>query len=215
MAVDSIISVPFRLAFPEIWVAKAGAEGGKEKFSVTMLYPKDGSSLIPSMPGNGILELRKLALAAIKEKWGEDKAKWPASIKAIDLKTYVSPNGKDGWPIRDGDTVEWDGFSGCFFARASSQFQPGVVNAKTQPIIDKSLVYGGLICRAQVNAFAYDNSGNKGVSFGLNNLQILKDDGVAFGNRQNASEVFDAFGAFGASGDLDSGGSEFDEDVPF
>jgi hypothetical protein len=206
---NSIITVPFRLAFPEVFTAKASVEGGKAKFSVTMLYPKDGSALIPSMPGDGILELRKLALAAIKEKWGEDKTKWPASIKAIDLKTYVSPNGKDGWPIRDGNLVEWDGFAGQLFVRASSQFQPGIVDQKLQPIIDKSAVYGGLICRAQVNAFAYDNAGNRGVSFGLNNLQVLKDDGVVFGGKQNAAEVFDAFAA---SGDLASGGSTGPDD---
>lgn len=193
MATDSIITVPFRLAFPEVFTPKAGVEGGKEKYSISMLFPKDGSALIPSMPGNGVLELRKLAFAAIKEKWGEDKAKWPANIKALDLKTYISPTGKDGWPLRDGDLVEWDGFAGQIFARASSQFAPGMVNAKLQPIIDKDAVYGGLICRAQVNAYAYDSNGNKGVTFGLNNLQILKDDGTVFGSREDATKVFDAF----------------------
>ena len=199
MATDSIVTVPFRLAFPEVFTPKAATEGGAEKFSITMLFPKDGSALIPAMPGNGILELRKLALAAVKDKWGEDKTKWPASFKTLDFKTYVSPNGKDGWPIRDGDLVEWDGFPDQFFARATSRFAPGLVNQKLQPILDKSAVYGGLICRAQINAYAYDTNGNKGVTFGLNNLQILKDDGTIFGGRQNPAEVFDAFGDAGGS----------------
>jgi hypothetical protein len=214
MAVESIITAPFRLAFPEVFTPKASVDGGKEKYSITMLFPKDGSSLVPSMPGNGILELRKLALAAIKEKWGEDKAKWPAAIRAIDLRAYVSPNGKDGWPIRDGDMVEWDGFANTLFVRASAQFAPGMVDQKLHPIIDKAAVYGGLICRAQVNAYAYDQKGNLGVSIGLNNFQILKDDGTIFGGRQNPAEVFDAF----ATGDL--GGQDSDpfgekDDIPF
>ncbi len=140
-----------------------------------------------------------MALAALKAMWGDDKAKWPANLKALDFKSSLSPNGKDGWPVRDGDMVEWDGFEGQVFIRATSQFMPGVVNAKLQPILDKSEVYGGLICRAQVNCFAYDNAGNKGVSFGVNNLQILKDDGVAFGGKQNAAEVFEAYGDAGGA----------------
>lgn len=211
MAVDSIITAPFRLAFPEVFTAKASVQGGKEKFSITMLFPKDlKNPLIPNMAGDGILEIRKLALAAIKDKWGEDKAKWPSKIKGLDLKNYVSPTGQDGWPIRDGDLVEWDGFAGTLFLRASSQFPPGIVDQKLHPIIDKNAVFGGLICRAQVNAFAYDTTGNVGVSIGLNNFQILKDDGVMFGGRQNAAEVFDAFGA---ADDLTSGGGS--EPDPF
>lgn len=199
---EAIITAPFRLAFPEVFEPKSSVEGGKEKYSVTMLFPKDGSNLIPSMPGDGITAIRKLLAAAITEKWGQDKAKWPASIKALDLKTYVSATGKDGFPLRDGDAVEWDGFAGQLFIRASSQFQPGMVDAKLKPIIDRNAIFGGLICRAQVNAFAYDNAGNRGVTLGLSNLQILKDDGTVFGGKSNAADVFGAFGEAGeASGD--------------
>jgi hypothetical protein len=203
MTVESIVTAPFRLAFPEIFAPKAGVEGGKEKYSITMLFPKDGTSLLPAITGDGLLELRKLALEAVKEKWGADKSKWPANLKSLDFKTAISPSGKDGWPIRDGDAVEWDGFGGNFFARASSQYKPGLVDAKLQAILDKETVFGGLICRAQINAFAYDNAGNKGVSFGVNNLQILKDDGTCFGGKQNPAEVFDAFGEAGGSTAID------------
>lgn len=199
MATEAIITAPFRLAFPEVFEPKSSVEGGKEKYSITMLFPKDGAPLIPSMPGDGIGAIRKLLANAIKEKWGEDKAKWPASIKALDLKTYTSATGKDGFPLRDGDAVEWDGFSGNVFIRASSQYQPGMVNAKLQPLIDRNAIYGGLICRAQVNAYAYDNAGNRGVTLGLSNLQILKDDGTVFSGKASASDVFSAFGEAGGS----------------
>ena len=215
MATDSIITVPFRLAFPEVFAPKASVEGGKEKFSITMMFPKDGSLLIPAMPGDGILELRKIAYAAVKEKWGDDKSKWPANLKTLDFAKYVSPTGKDGWPLRDGDLVEWDGFAGMLFARASSQYQPGMVNQKLQPVIDKDAVYGGLICRAQVHAYADDNSGNKGVTFGLNNLQILKDDGTVFSAKQDPAGVFDAFGDGGSNGGDPFGSNTPDDDTPF
>lgn len=199
MATESIVTSPFRLAFPEVFAPKAAAEGGKEKYSITMLFPADGSLLIPSMPGEGVIALRRLALAAVKEKWGEDKAKWPANLRSLDFRSYCSPNGKDGWPVRDGDLVEWDGFEGQVFVRAASQFRPGMVNPKLQAIINPEDVFGGLICRAQINAYAYDTNGNRGVTFGLNNLQILKDDGTVFGGKQNAADVFDAFGEAGGA----------------
>jgi hypothetical protein len=107
--------------------------------------------------------------------------------------------GKDGWPIREGDAVEWDGFGGNVFVRAASQYMPGLVDAKLQPIIDKQAVFGGLICRAQVNAYAYDTAGNKGVTLGLNNLQILKDDGTTFSGKTKAEDAFESFGEGGSA----------------
>ena len=203
MATDNVVTVAFRLAFPEVFAPKAAAEGGKEKFSITMLFPKDGTRLLPGMVDNGadVMALRKLAFQAIKEKWGEDKAKWPANLKGIDPKTSVSSTGKDGWPLRDGDLVEWDGFHDHVFVRASSKFKPGIVNAKLRPIMSEDDVYGGLICRAQINAYGYDSNGSKGVAFGLSNIQILKDDGTSFGSRQRAEDAFSSFGDAGDTGE--------------
>ena len=195
MANEKIVTGPFRLAFPRVFEPSAAVKGGKEKYSIMMLFPKDGESLLPKIGGPGIMELRKLAMAAVKEKWGEDKAKWPSNLRNISFADYVSPNGKDGFPVRDGDDAEWEGFEGHWYLKASSDNQPGMVDAKVNPILDKAEVFGGLICRAQITAFAYDSNGSKGVSFGLSNVQVLKDDGVCYGGgRQKPEEVFDAFG---------------------
>lgn len=211
MATEAIVTVPFRLAFPEVFAPRASVEGGKAKYSITLLYPKDGQLLIPSMPGNGILELRKLAFAAVKDKWGEDRAKWPPLFKTMDFQNYLSTTGKDGWPLRDGASVEWDGFRDMVFVRAASQYAPGIVDARLQAIIDKSLVFGGLIARAQINAYGYDEAGNKGVTFGLNNLQLLKDDGTRYDGRQDPKDVFEAFGDAGGTTDPFGAGSTKDD----
>lgn len=202
---ENIITKPFRLAFPEVFKPRASKDSDREVYSVNMLFPADGSLLIPSMKGDPIMDLRLLALKAIKATWGDDKAKWPPKLKAADLKTHVSMGG-DGWPIRDGDAVEWDGFAGMVFARASSSFRPGLVDKDLQPIIDQSAIWGGLICRAQVHAYAYENSGNKGVTFGLSNVQVLKDDDVRFGSNMDAAAVF------GSLGDEFGGGNAFGSD---
>jgi len=193
MATGSIVTTAFRLAFPQVFAPKAAVQGGKESYSITMLFPKEGN-LMSAIPGAGVMEIRKLLHDAVKEKWGEDKNKWPAQYKSLDFKTYLSPTGKDGWPLRDGDEVKWDGFAGNVFIRASSNFAPGFVDQKRQPIINPANIFGGLICRAQVNAFAYDTAGNKGVSLGVQNFQVLKDDGTAFSGGAKAADVFEAFG---------------------
>jgi hypothetical protein len=75
-----------------------------------------------------------------------------------------------------------------------------MVDAKLQAVISQDQIFGGLICRAQINAFAYDQPMNQGVSIGLSNFQILKDDGTVFSGREDPSKVFDAFGATGTDG---------------
>ena len=198
---EKIVTGPFRLAFPKVFEPSAAVKGGKEKYSITMLFPKDGESLLPKVGGPGLKELRKALFEAAKEKWGEDKAKWPSNLRNINFAEYVSLNGKDGFPVRDGDAAEWEGGAGHWYIKASSDSQPGIVDAKLNAVLDKSDVFGGLICRAQISAFAYEPDGNKGVSFGLSNVQILKDDGTCYGGggQQKPEEVFDAFGDAGAA----------------
>jgi hypothetical protein len=51
--------------------------------------------------------------------------------------------------------------------------------------------YGGAYMRAQIHAYWYDVKGNKGVTFGLDNVQFVRD-GEPFGGRQKAEDAFDA-----------------------
>ena len=184
-------TAPFRLAFPAVFKPKA-FEGGEAKFTITMLFPKSGNSLIPSLPGS-FMDLRREAYRAAVEEWGVDQSKWPPTIQALDFKTHVSLAGKDGWPIRDGDTVSWDGFAGMWFVRATTKFPPSVVDNTVHEILRDDAVFGGLICRAYVSAFAYDSPMNKGISFGFQTLQTLEDDGVRFGGFVNPKDVFSAY----------------------
>jgi len=221
MSTEPIVTPFFRLSFPTVFKPRAVAGSDKETFSIQMIfidqapfYPKgeDGGITCPGGMDPAMFEkikadyakdptlaiqLRRAAVTACKEKWGDDKTKWPGILRAIDPLTHVSMNGKDGWPIRDGNTVSWDGFKGVFFAKAGANAdrKPGVVDAMRNHITEPSKVYGGLIARAQINAFAYEHkTGGPGVSFGLNHLQIIKDDGTRFGGA--AGPVEEAFGAW-------------------
>ena len=76
------------------------------------------------------------------------------------------------------------------------------------PVIDPDDIYSGCICVASVTAFAYDQAGNKGVSFFLNSVLKLRDG--------------DRLGGGGGGGSAESDFAEagidaaaFGEDTPF
>jgi hypothetical protein len=62
--------------------------------------------------------------------------------------------------------------------------------------------------RATVAPFAYNQAGNRGVSFALNNLQICRMDGERLDGRRAAKEDFPDYDGEGAA-------AMADEEVPF
>lgn len=94
-------------------------------------------------------------------------------------------------PLRDGaeKAQEWPFYAGMLFINTSSKTKPGLVNQANQPITNPDDIYSGCWVRADLNAFGYNKKGNKGVSFGLNNVQKLGDD-ERFGGRRPAEQVF-------------------------
>jgi hypothetical protein len=94
-------------------------------------------------------------------------------------------------PLRDGaeKAQEWPFYAGHLFINTSTKNKPGLVNQANKPITDPDEIYSGCWVRVELNAFAYAQKGNKGVSFGLNNVQKLGDD-ERFGGRRPAEQVF-------------------------
>ncbi len=168
-----ILTPEFRVAFPQVFKAKAAAPGQEEKFSIVMLFPKT----------TDISVLKNAVLEAIIDKWGADKTKWPKGLRL---------------PFRDGDEKkEYEGYAGTTFCTASSKMRPGLVGPEKGP--DGSLVSlispdefgGGDYARATLIAFAYDKAGNKGVSWGLRNIQKIRD-GERFSGKTDPNRDFDA-----------------------
>ena len=59
-----------------------------------------------------------------------------------------------------------------------------------QPILDSTQLYSGVWARVSINAFAFNTQGNKGVSFGLNHVQKVRD-GDYLGGRSKAEDDFE------------------------
>lgn len=115
------------------------------------------------------------------------------------------PNGKFEAMLKKGQLrlpfrEDWEakGYAeDSIFINPRTTSKPGIVmphagsDGKPVDLTDTDLVYAGCYVRASVTAFGYDNSGNLGVSFALNNLQWLEN-GERLDNRKAASEEFDA-----------------------
>ena len=168
-----IITPTFRLSYPHVWKATFNQLAKREEFSIQMLFDKktDKTALQP--------------MVALVNKMKE----WKGWSKAVGIRS----------PFIDGDGVNAKGepwvvknpsVAGMIFVRSWSKNQPGIVDLTGKhPITQEDEIYGGCYCRAQVNAYAYDQAGQKGINFGLVHIQKIKD-GQPFGNRTKAEDAF-------------------------
>lgn len=175
---DNVMTPEFRVSYPHLFQPQqpmANSASQDPKYSTVMLFKK----------GEDLSKLKAAAEAAVSAKWGNDKAKWPKNLRS---------------PFRDQGEKETEGYeAGAVFMTATSKQRPGIVDDKVQPVIDPSKIYAGCYCRATVRAYAYDNAGNKGVAFGLQNVQFLRD-GESLSGRAKAEEEFEPIAAASAEG---------------
>jgi hypothetical protein len=154
----------------------------KEKFSATFVFK----------PGTDLKELIAAALAAAEEKW---PGKGAELLKGGKIR---SPFRKDA--VDKGYTAERGFGEGSVFINCRTEQKPGLVLAVAGPdgkpmkVADENIrdtFYPGCTVRASLRAFGYDNNGNRGVSFALNNIQKLAD-GERLDSRVAAEDEFDA-----------------------
>lgn len=160
MAIEKTTTPTFRVSYPNVFRARKNDLSGKDEYSVVAVFDPEAQK----SPQYAAMVDR--AKAAIVEKWGPDKAKWPQNLR--------SPFRKCEERMKDGKLP--DGYmAGGIFVNLKSMQQPGVVDASVQPIIEPKDFYAGCYAIATVVAYPYDQKGNKGAAFGLRNIQKVKD----------------------------------------
>ena len=163
---DKLITPEFRASYVFLFTPQENKQDDgkvKKEYTVTAIFPK-GADLKP---------LQAAAMKALSDKYGADQSKWPTNLRSPFRKCkdrWKNEGGKQTIPpgYEDGDAV-------FITLKASEKYRPGVVDAAVQDIIEPRILYSGCYCRASVRPYVYDNKGNKGVSFGLNNVQKLRD----------------------------------------
>ena len=147
-----------RFSYCHLFEPKANPNG-KLKYSVAILIPKKDKATL------------EVAQAAINAAMEAGKAsKWGGRIPA-----------KCASPLRDGDEERPDdpNYEGMMFINASSDRKPGVCvleGGKVVEALDEEDVYSGCWGAIVINFFPYDNSGNRGVGAGMNNVIKTRDD---------------------------------------
>jgi hypothetical protein len=181
------------LSFPNLFVARAAVQGGEPRFSLNLIFD-DAALKTPEYQA-----LRAAVAEAIDAEWGAGKSKDTKFVQGLRL------------PFRKTSEKEYAGYDkGTIFVHAWSKQKPGVVDPQRQDILIADDVWAGQLARATVRPFAYQQSGNKGVSFALENVQIAKKDMPRLDGRQSANSAFDDLPTEGGSASAPVG-----DDAPF
>jgi hypothetical protein len=178
-----VVTGVVRLSYVHVFEPWSNDPEQDKKYSVVILVPKTDKVTIKK-----IKAAQQAALEAGKSK----------VFKGAIPKTW-----KD--TFRDGDeekdTEEQPEFAGCYFMSVNSKNKPGVVDNNLNAILDPTELYSGCYARVDMNGFAFNTSGNKGVSFGLNNIMKVRDGEALGGVRSKAEDVFAEFAGEDDDGD--------------
>lgn len=194
------------LSFPHLAEPQQPKNGkGRIAYTASLLF----------MKGTNIDNLWEAAIKAAVDKWGAGAEK---RLKAGGLRSPFRTDWEDkGYP------------EGTVWINVKSTEQPTLayiwpdtsrplVNGKHPPMLVpqariKKDFYPGVIVIANVGPYAYDQEGNKGVSFGLNTMQKISDGPRLDGRKsaeedyvadENATPQFDVVDAVEASEEDDS-----------
>jgi len=174
----AVITPVAMLSYPYIdQPQKAQNPGDEPKFSAAFVFAKDAD----------LTQLKQEVIAAAEARW---PGKGAEMLRKGQLRSPFRYDAEaKGYP------------EGSVFINARTKTKPQVVYAHKDPATGKAAImpaekikqelYPGCFVRASVVPFAYDKSGNKGISFALNNIQKVRD-GERIDGRAKAEDEFDA-----------------------
>lgn len=167
-----VITPKGRMVYPALFKPSApkGESEDKAKYQVTLLLPKEADLAL----------LAEVVQQTIVDKWGADATK-KYKIRKPFLKVDEQPklaDHADKFPV---------------MIRANSKDRPSVVYANLQQCNDEADVYGGRWACVLLKPYAYDHqTGGKGVSFGLQHVQLLDNDEPLGGGKIRPEDAFEA-----------------------
>jgi hypothetical protein len=157
------------LSFPQIFSPKPRAEGGDPVFSCSLLFA------VAEQKSPAFKAMQDAVLSLAKEKFPS------VPVKSLML------------PFRDAGEKAYSGYEpGMLYISPWSKYKPGVVDVRLQDVLDPAEVWAGQKVRANVLPFAWTNTGKRGISFGLNHIQIIDKTAPRIDGRAAANKVFDA-----------------------
>lgn len=178
----SLITPVSIISYPSLDMARKSEDSdGPPKFGAAFIFTAD----VLGTPAFKALQKRVVEVGAAALKKSE--------AEVVEL----LKKGLDNGGIRSPFRRNWEakGYpEGSVYINARSTNRPGCVLADlttVPPERVKEVFYAGARVKASVGAYYYDKKGNKGISFGLNNVQFIRD-GERLDNRARPEEEFTA-----------------------
>ena len=162
-----------RASYVNVFNTKFNDLSGKDEYSLMILIPKKDKETVS--------KIKKAIDFAREGKW---KDKTPKGFST------TFKDGDDEEIIPESVEVGDAPYAGHYFMNLKTSTKPGVVDRNLDKIIDESTFRSGDYCRVSIVAFAYDQKGNRGISFALHNIQVLKK-GEPLGGQSRAEDDFD------------------------
>lgn len=169
----AITTAKVRASYVHIFQPRTMEGSTEAKYSVTLLIPKSDTHTLNTI----YAEIEKVKQESAQKVFGG----------------HVPPGCRI--PIYDGDGLRPSGEQfgeecrGHMVMAASAKQQPAIVDLGMQAIINPAEVYSGCYIRANINFFAYNTSGNKGIGCALNGVQKIED-GEPLTMRMTPEEAF-------------------------
>lgn len=190
---DSYITTqePVRLLYINLAKPREVQPGKPPRYSAMLLIKKDSPELTA---------IKKAIVFAMEDKFG----------KAVPLQGRCNPvkdcieadkiREAKGKPSMFG---KLDNPEDYVFINASSQNKPGVLDRKLDEMIDLTPFKPGCYARVNINAWTWENSGEKGVSMGLNHVQWWEE-GESLASKPIAGDVKQGKVLFSLGGAVDA-----------
>lgn len=172
MAYTKILTGKMRLSYPHLHAPVSfgqASPGADAKYSASFLIDKNDVLTVGRLQD----AIEQAKAEGIRSKWG---GKTPTNLRL---------------PLRDGDT-ERDGeeYKDHYFINCTTKRKPRCVDRDCVEILDPADLYAGCYVRATLTCYAYDFAGNRGISFGLCNVQKLGDGDPLGGDGSSAASDF-------------------------
>lgn len=170
---SKLILKDVRLAFPELFVAKAVNAGDTPRF---------GAQLIVT-PGSDTDAAINAAMTEVANaKWGTQAE---ATLKTLRIKNKVC--------YVDGDTkAEYAGFEGNMALSAGNTVRPTIVGRNRAPITEADgIIYSGCYVNAIVEIWAQENKHGKRINCSLRGIQFSHDGEAFTGGGVASADEFD------------------------
>lgn len=183
-----VITEPVRLSYVHLLEPWSNDPTKKAKYSVVLLIPKDDKVTIGRVAA-AKKAAKEAGIARFGASWGKK-----------DLRNTIHDGDEEG------DLDSNPEYAGNLYITVSSDTRPSVIDRNGNLITDPDDIYSGCFARVSINAYPYSNSGNVGITFGLNNVMKWRDGDFLGGRSSAESDFADFLGTESEDGEEPSGG---------